>query len=403
MRFEGVGRLLMNMKSALRNRWTALAGGEYVNGMIKTLPSESEMDRAMYARDAAYDGLFFACMRTTGVFCRPSCGARKPKKKNLIYHRTVRDCLLDGFRPCKRCRPLAINGHAEDWLDELIEKIEKAPAERLSDADLSSAGISPYRVRRYFVRNFGMTFQAYHRARRMGLALEQLQAGDGSLPVAFDHSYESLSGFRDAFKRTFGTTPGRSAGLRRIVTMRVETPIGPMVAGATEDGVCLLEFADRRAFQRQMATLRNRLKAVIVPGHNGHLDRLRRELSEYFDGKLRTFTVPLAFPGTIFQRDVWEELRRIPFGTTISYAELARRIGHPGSQRAVGRANGDNRIAIIIPCHRVVRDDGTLCGYGGGLWRKQHLLDLERAAMTGEPVGLWDRLPSRPMHQAAAV
>ncbi len=369
------------MKSALKNRWTRIPRCEYFESMIKTLPRESEMDRAMYARDASFDGLFFACVRTTGVFCRPSCAARKPKKKNLIYHATVRDCLLDGYRPCKRCRPLAINGHAADWLDTLIEKMEESPGVRLSDADLSASGISPYRVRRYFVRNFGMTFQAYHRARRMGLALEQLQAGGGSIPVAFDNSYESLSGFRDAFRRVFGTTPGRSAGVQCIVTTRVETPLGPMVAAATEEGICLLEFADRRAFQRQTEVLRRRLKSVIVPGHNAYLDRLATELAEYFEGKRRTFSVPLVYPGTAFQQKTWEELRRIPYGSTTSYSQLARTIGHPGSQRAVGRANGDNRIAIVIPCHRVVRDDGTLCGYGGGLWRKQFLLDLERASV----------------------
>lgn len=351
--------------------------------MTKTLPRESEMDRAMYTRDASYDGLFFACVRTTGVFCRPSCAARKPNKKNLVYHGTVRDCLLDGFRPCKRCRPLAINGNSGEWLYTLIEKIERSPCERLTDADLSASGVSPYRARRYFVRNFGMTFQAYHRARRMGLALEQLQAGDGSMPVAFDHSYESLSGFRDAFKRVFGTTPGRSAKINRILTARMETPIGPMVAGATDEGVCMLEFADRRAFQRQTEVLRRRLKGVIVPGQNTHLNQLSEELAEYFEGRRQSFSVPLVSPGTAFQQKVWNELRRIPFGATISYSELATRIGHPGSQRAVGRANGDNRIAILISCHRVVRDDGTLCGYGGGLWRKQHLLDLEQRATQG--------------------
>ena len=242
-----------------------------------------------------------------------------------------------------------------------------------------------------------MTFQAYHRARRMGLALEQLQAGGGAvrsvfspqrsralvLTVAFDHSYESLSGFRDAFKRVFGTTPGQNAGVQCIVTTRVETPLGPMVAAATEEGVCMLEYADRRALSRQTDVLRRRLKSVIVPGNNAHLVRLAAELTEYFDGKRRTFSVPLVYPGTAFQQKTWEELRRIPYGSTTSYSRLARTIGHPGSQRAVGRANGDNRIAIVIPCHRVVKDDGTLCGYGGGVWRKQHLLDLEQAGAPG--------------------
>lgn len=333
----------------------------------------------MNAKDASFDGLFFVCVRTTGIFCRPSCTARKPKKENTLYRATVRDCLLDGYRPCKRCRPLATGNGECEWLDGLLERIERSPGERLSDKELSTTGLSPHRVRRYFLRNFGMTFQAYHRARRMGLALEKLRDGEDSLAVGIDQSYESHSGFRDAFKRVFGTTPGRCTGIQSIRTARIETPIGPLVAGATDDGVCLLEFADRRAFQKQIVVLKRRLNGVVVPGRNDHLNRLAGQLKEYFDGTRTTFSVPLVAPGTPFQETVWSELQRIPFGFTCSYTDLARRIGHAGSQRAVGRANGDNRMAILIPCHRVVKDDGTLCGYGGGLWRKQYLLDLERA------------------------
>ncbi len=226
-----------------------------------------------------------------------------------------------------------------------------------------------------------MTFQAYHRSRRMGLALASLRAGEDCTAVAYDHSYESLSGFRDAFKRTFGATPGRSDAVQCIHTGRLETPIGPMVAGATDDGICLLEFADRRALQTETAFLRERLAGAFLPGRHRHLDRLREELGEYFDGQRRAFSVPLITPGTFFQQTVWENLRRIPFGQTLSYSRLAKQIGRPGAQRAVGRANGDNRIAILIPCHRVVKDDGTLCGYGGGVWRKRFLLDLESRAV----------------------
>jgi len=153
---------------------------------------------------------------------------------------------------------------------------------------------------------------------------------------------------------------------------------------ATEDGVCLLDFADRRGLERETAILCKRLDAVVVPGRNEHLDRLSRQLDEFFDGSRASFDIPLLMCGTPFQETVWKELGRIPYGETISYVELARRIGRHGAQRAVGRANGDNRMAILIPCHRVVREDGTLCGYGGGLWRKQYLLDLEaRSAASG--------------------
>lgn len=219
------------------------------------------------------------------------------------------------------------------------------------------------------------------------MALLQLKDGQAETAAAYDQSYESLSGFRDAFKRVFGTTPGRSRSVRCLQTTRLETPLGPMVAAATEEGVCLLDFADRRGLERETAILCKRLDAVVVPGRNEHLDRLSRQLDEFFDGSRATFDVPLVMRGTPFQERVWTELRRIPYGATVSYVELARRIGRDGAQRAVGRANGDNRMAVLIPCHRVVREDGTLCGYGGGLWRKQHLLDLERrnAASGAEP------------------
>lgn len=347
--------------------------------MIKELPDQLEMQRAMLARDASFDGIFFVCVKTTKIFCRPSCPARKPKPENVVYHPAVRDCLLAGFRPCKRCRPLATAGRHPDWVETLIERVEQDPSGRFTDADLRGQGVSPFRARRYFNERFGMTFHAYHRARRMGLALGALREGDNALHVAFDHGFESNSGFRDAFERTFGTTPGRCAGVTPILSTTIESPIGPLVAGATEEGVCLLEFADRRAFQHQVDTLRRRLGGTIVPGLNEHLAQLRRELTEYFEARRTVFTVPLVAPGTDFQRRVWRALGEIPYGQTRSYDELATAIGRPGAHRAVGRANGDNRLAILIPCHRVVRSDGHLCGYGGGLWRKRHLLELERS------------------------
>lgn len=340
--------------------------------------TENEMARAMERKDPSYDGLFYICVRTTGIFCRPTCTARKPLRKNVSFRRTVRDCLLDGYRPCKRCRPLSRSAEDRRWLDLLLERIERRPGEKIRDTDLARIGVSPHRARRYFTKHFGMTFQAYHRVRRMGMALLQLKEGQTETTAAYDQSYESLSGFRDAFKRVFGATPGRSRSLRCLQTMRLESPLGPLVAAATEDGVCLLDFADRRGLERETKILCNRLDAVVVPGRNEHLDRLTRQLDEFFEGSRTIFDLPLVMCGTPFQEQVWNELRRIPYGETISYLDLARRIGRNGAQRAVGRANGDNRMAILIPCHRVVREDGTLCGYGGGLWRKQHLLDLEK-------------------------
>ena len=343
------------------------------------------MGRATFARNASYDGLFYVCVRSTGIFCRPSCPARKPLPCNVDYHATIRDCLRAGFRPCKRCRPLAAAGEAPDWLVPLLSRVEKAPTERITNTNLRDMGADPDRVRRYFQRHFGLTFQAYHRMARMGLAIEFLRRGDDPLHVAYDLGYDSPSGFRAAFEKTFGTTPGKCDHVQLIQTTTIPTPIGPMLAAAGDRGLCLLEFADRRALPRQIAMLRRRTGGgVFVPGTNPFLRQLRVELNEYFAGKRQDFPVACHPLGTNFQMKVWAKLCEIPCGTTWSYRDLARAIGQPTACRAVARANGDNRLAILIPCHRVVRDNGTLCGYGGGLWRKQFLLDLEGNAANAD-------------------
>ena len=163
---------------------------------MKSMPNSPEMRRATLQRDTTYDGVFFVCVRSTRIFCRPSCPARKPLAKNVVYRSTVRDCLLDGFRPCRRCRPLAVGGDAPEWLGGLLTTIEKDPCSRITDTDLRRIGVDPHRARRYFTRNFDMTFQAYQRTRRMGLALEHLRRGGDPLRVGLDHGFESSSGFR---------------------------------------------------------------------------------------------------------------------------------------------------------------------------------------------------------------
>jgi AraC family transcriptional regulator of adaptative response/methylated-DNA-[protein]-cysteine methyltransferase len=155
-----------------------------------------------------------------------------------------------------------------------------------------------------------------------------------------------------------------------------------MLAGATSEGICLLEFADRRMLETQINRLSRWFDCAVVPGEHEHIAKLERELELYFAGKIREFTVPLVLRGTPFQVAAWERLLTIPYGETISYERQARAMNRPGAQRAVGKANGDNRMAILIPCHRVVRQNGDLCGYGGGLWRKKFLLDLERSMVS---------------------
>jgi AraC family transcriptional regulator of adaptative response/methylated-DNA-[protein]-cysteine methyltransferase len=165
----------------------------------------------------------------------------------------------------------------------------------------------------------------------------------------------------------------------------IETPLGPMAAAATESSLCLLEFTDRRMMEAQMENLKRSFRLPLFPGESPLFEKLRAELAEYFDGKRRSFDLPLEYPGTPFQRRVWDALRRIPYGETRSYGELARDLGKPGAMRAVGQANGLNRISILIPCHRVVNADGELGGYGGGLWRKLRLLETEGALPRKRP------------------
>ena len=344
-----------------------------------TTPSATQMLAAVMARDDSFDGLFVTAVHTTGIFCRPSCPAKKPRPENITFYTSAREALVAGYRPCLRCRPLEAAGSAPDWLRPLLADVEAEPTRRWRDADLRQLKLNPDRVRRWFLTQHAMTFHAYTRARRLGLALGRIQGGDPVTTAALDHGYDSLSGFNDAFRRLFGDAPTRSAGVKVLAVRRLPTPLGAMVAAAGDDGLHLLEFADRRMLETQIQRLRRRGPVAFVPGIHPVLEQTARELEEYFDGRRRQFTVPLASHGTEFQRAVWKELRRIPYGTTVSYAGLARSLGRPTAVRAVARANGDNRLAILIPCHRVIGADGQLTGYGGGLWRKQRLLELEQA------------------------
>jgi AraC family transcriptional regulator of adaptative response/methylated-DNA-[protein]-cysteine methyltransferase len=342
------------------------------------LPTAQEMERAYKTSDTSYDGIFFLAVRTTGIFCKPSCPARKPDPRNVVYYLTTREAIIAGFRPCKRCHPLESNGAKPIWVKDLLEQVDRDPSARFSDGFLRTSGLDPARARRYFQKKYGMTFQAYCRMRRLGKALEQIRLGTDLDDVALGYGYNSHSGFRDAFSRTFGNSPGRSRSADCILTAWIESPLGPLVAGATSEGICLLEFTDRRMLDTQFASLRRRFACAIVPGENQHIKKLKKELQEYFQSSLQRFTVPLVISGTPFQQKVWKELIKIPYGKTAAYEEIAKRIGSPSAQRAVGHANGLNRISIVIPCHRVVNKNGDLGGYGGGLWRKQKLLTLEK-------------------------
>ena len=344
---------------------------------MSLLATRDEMVDAFLNSDSSYDGLFYTAVRTTGVFCLPSCPARKPLPQNVEFFDSAREALLSGYRPCKRCNPMEAPGAAPDWLRPLLDAIEQDPRRRWRDVDLRELGIEPARVRRHFQAKFGMTFQAYMRARRLGAAFTEIRSGAEIDDVIFESGFESHSGFRSAFERVFGCPPGQAERTDCIHIAWIETPIAPMVAGATDRGICLLEYTDRRLLETQLSRVRKWCGDAAVPGENAHICEMRAQLAAYFDGRLREFTVPLDVRGTPFQQKVWAALRTIPYGETWSYGDLARKLGAPTATRAVAHANGDNPIAIVIPCHRVIGSDGELTGYGGGLWRKRALLERE--------------------------
>lgn len=341
-----------------------------------TLPARRTMMRAVATRDPAWDGLFIVAVRTTGIACRPVCPSRPALPQNREFFATLADAEAAGYRPCRRCHP-GRPAPSPPWMERLEAAVASKSSDRLSDQALTDLGLDPVVIRRHFRRTHGMTFHAWARAQRVAKAQHRLRGGAMLDDVILTSGYASHSGFRDAFGRIFGMPPGRARSGEAIVVTTFDSPVGPLVAATTQDGVILLEFGDLARLEAQASRLRRRFVGALVVGDHPHLTHLGEELAAYFAGTLHDFTVPLVVRGTPFEERVWAALRTIPHGTTCSYADVARTIGSPNATRAVGSANGRNRLAIVIPCHRVVNADGKLGGYGGGLWRKKRLLELE--------------------------
>jgi AraC family transcriptional regulator of adaptative response/methylated-DNA-[protein]-cysteine methyltransferase len=317
--------------------------------------------------------------RTTGTFCLEGCRKAPGKAKLAQTFENARDALAAGFRPCRTCTPLLTGIADPRWLVPLMSEVENDPARRWHDHDLEMMSLDPGVVRRWFVANHGLTFHAYTRLRRLGTALRQIQHGEPVSEAVVASGYDSEYSFREAFSKIFGNPPSAVDRESSIWINRIATPLGSMIVGVHDAGLCLLEFAERRMLDTQLRRLSQRMGRVFLPGDHPMMDKVKKQLDAYFHGTLKAFTVPVQAPGTVFQEAVWEALAEIPYGETRSYADIARRVGHGDAVRAVGRANGDNRIAIVIPCHRVVGTGGELTGYGGGLWRKEYLLAMEQA------------------------
>ena len=337
-----------------------------------------EFYQALLDKKTEYEGIFFVGVKTTGVFCRPTCPARKPKFENCEFFENAKQALLASFRPCKRCRPLSHPNHVSKLVQILVEAVEKNPEKRWKDKDFKEICVDESTARRQFKKRFGMTFVEYTRARRMGLAMKQIRSGDAIIEAQLSTGYESGSGFRDAFTRIMGVPPSKIGNDKVLKASWIDTVLGPMIAIADEQALYLLEFVDRRGLEREVERLRQKTKSAIIPGYTKPINLIEGELKEYFEGALKVFKTPLFFLGSPFQKEVWGELQKIPLGETRSYSDIDIAIERPSAFRAVAQANGANQLAIIIPCHRVINANGEIGGYSGGLMRKQWLLTHER-------------------------
>lgn len=346
--------------------------------MLFNLPDHDTLYQALLARDASYDGQAYVCVSSTGVFCRLTCPARKPKSENCIFHGTVGECIEAGFRPCKRCHPLAPIATAEPAIGALLAALDERPEYRWREADIERMGFDPSTIRRSFRRQFGMTFLEMARQRRLREGFETIADGGMVIEGQLDAGFESASAFRAAFAKLTGKAPGNWASDPLLFADWVPTPLGDMIAVTSKSELHLLEFTDRKALRRELTKLDTFARGRVGIGRTGPSAQIKDELEAFFSGKSADFQTPLAYHGTGFARGVWDVLRQIPPGQTRSYSALAAAMGRPSATRAVARANGANQIALVIPCHRVIGADGSLTGYGGGLWRKQKLLEIER-------------------------
>ena len=346
---------------------------------ILTDQVKQEFYKALLDKNSEYEGIFYVGVKTTGVFCRPTCPARKPRFENCEFYRTAEEALLASFRPCMRCRPLSHPNHVSDLVRILVEAVETKPEKRWKTRDFDELCVDASTARRQFKKRFDMTFVEYARARRMGLAMKHIRGGKTVIDTQLDSGYESSSGFRDAFSKIMGAAPTNFKGHYNVLKASwLDSPLGPMLAIADEKELYLLEFVERRGLEREIERLRVKTKSAIIPGSSDPIISIEAELKLYFDGTLQVFKTPIHLIGSPFQQLVWGELMRIPYGQTRSYADQALAIGRPSAYRAVANANGANQLAIVIPCHRIINTNGDLGGYGGGIARKRWLINHEK-------------------------
>ena len=330
---------------------------------------------AFIARDRLFDGQFYGAVKTTKIYCKPSCPVRHPKQENVVFYHTAAAAKAAGFRACMRCRPDDI---ARD--EVAVVKALKLLADEQPlglEALAMAVGYAPHHFHRLFKRATGVTPAEYARGLRAGRAEEALAANDRVTDAIYDAGYSGPSRFYAESKGRLGMTPSawKNGGAGAVIRWAVaDTSLGKMLVAATDIGIC------RLSFDEDDAELRRRFPAATIEAGGAALDAIVKGAVAAVERPSHMPTLPLDIAGTAFQQAVWKELQRIPAGETRSYAQIAAAVGKPKAVRAAGSANGANNVAVLIPCHRVIRTDGTLGGYAYGLERKEKLLALEKIA-----------------------
>ena len=330
---------------------------------------------AFERRDRSWDGRVIGAVKTTGIYCKPSCPARRPARENVIFFATADEARAAGYRSCLRCKPDEV-GRDREAVARAVKLIEAAEEPLTLDALADAVGYAPHHFQRIFKRDLGVSPAEYARAVRNLRTETALKANGRVTDAVYDAGYSGPSSFYSDAKERLGMTPSAWRDGGRGETIRwthFDSPLGRMLIAATSKGICRLTFDD------SVDSLKRLFPNAAVVEDAGGLRELIEGALEAIERPLAARDLPIDVAGTAFQEAVWRELRKIPIGETRSYAEIAAAIGQPKAVRAVGTANGDNHVAVLIPCHRVIRSDGTLGGYAGGLDRKRKLLSAEQA------------------------
>lgn len=353
----------------------------------RTTLDESACWQAVTARDASLDGCFFFGVLTTGVFCKPSCAARRPLRRNVRFYASPAEAERDGLRPCRRCKPLEQGGMAAkiDALCAFIRERSDSGEALTMDVLARQAGLSPSHLARSFRALVGMTPRRYVEACRVEALKKALRSGESVTRAIFDAGFGSSSRVYEKSGAVLGMTPRQFRSGGEAVTVRyavVESPLGELMVAATERGLCLVEFGRSRAEleERLAAEMPRATRIAATAPLPQPLAGWVESVLAYLEGRSHELALPVEVDASAFQLAVWTYLRSIPFGERRSYGEVAAAIGRPGSARAVARACASNRAGLVIPCHRVVRGDGELGGYRWGVERKERLLAAERAS-----------------------